>query len=250
MRETKTARRMMEISAALSAACEKWRAPPPLLAYNPLQYAAAPHKDYLKKFGGGKKRALFLGINPGPWGMAQTGVPFGEVRAVRDWMGVGGAVQKPENEHPRRPVLGFACPRSEPSGARLWKLFAARHQTAARFFADNFVWNYCPLLLSLPSRGGGFCNFTPDRLPAEKRRALEAACNRALAETVAALSPRFLVGVGVFAEKKLREVCGGGDFVIGKMPHPSPASPAANKNFAALAEDALRKMGVWVEEEK
>ena len=32
------------------------------------------------------KRVVFLGMNPGPFGMAQVGVPFGEVAAVRDWL--------------------------------------------------------------------------------------------------------------------------------------------------------------------
>ena len=39
---------------------------------------------------------------PGPFGMAQTGIPFGEIEHVRDWIGVSCAVDKPKNEHPKR----------------------------------------------------------------------------------------------------------------------------------------------------
>ena len=45
---------------------------------------------------------IFLGMHPGPWGMAQIGVPFGEIPAVRDWMGISTTVDKPPVEHRRR----------------------------------------------------------------------------------------------------------------------------------------------------
>ena len=109
--------------------------------YLPTDYARLPHEKYLKEFGGGRKRVLFLGMNPGPWGMAQTGVPFGEIPAVRDWMGISGKVEKPDPEHPKRPITGFDCERSEVSGRRLWGLFADRHPKPADFFEDYFVWN-------------------------------------------------------------------------------------------------------------
>ncbi|MBT7971315.1 MAG: single-stranded DNA-binding protein, partial [Verrucomicrobia bacterium] len=60
---------------------------PVAYTYNPLEYAWDRHCDYLKNFGSGTKKVLFLGMNPGPYGMAQTGVPFGEISHVRDWMG-------------------------------------------------------------------------------------------------------------------------------------------------------------------
>ena len=47
--------------------------------YNPLEYARAPHEAYLERWGRGPKRVVLLGMNPGPFGMAQTGVPFGDV---------------------------------------------------------------------------------------------------------------------------------------------------------------------------
>ncbi|XP_023066677.1 single-strand selective monofunctional uracil DNA glycosylase isoform X3 [Piliocolobus tephrosceles] len=81
--------------------------------YNPLEYAWEPHRNYVTRYCQGPKEVLFLGMNPGPFGMAQTGVPFGEVSMVRDWLGIGGPVLTPSQEHPKRPVLGLECPQSE-----------------------------------------------------------------------------------------------------------------------------------------
>src|SRR5438477_5154435 len=141
--------------------------------YNPLDYAWLAHEAYLRKYGNGRKRVVFLGMNPGPFGMVQTGVPFGEVRAVRDWMRIEAPIGKPRREHPKRPIEGFACARSEVSGRRLWGLFAQRFGVATTFFADHFVVNYCPLALF--DKDGR--NWTPDKLPAEQGVELFEACD-------------------------------------------------------------------------
>lgn len=88
--------------------------------YNPLRYAWVPHAEYLTRYGTGHKEVLLLGMNPGPFGMAQSGVPFGEVTVVRDWLGIEAPVTQPRHPHPKRPVAGFACQRHEISGQRLW----------------------------------------------------------------------------------------------------------------------------------
>ncbi len=114
--------------------------------YNPLRYAWAGHEAYLRQAAGGPRRVLFLGMNPGPFGMAQTGVPFGEVDHVRDWIGIEEPIEKPDPEHPKRPIDGFACTRSEVSGRRLWGAFKERFGRAEAFFEHHFVANYCPLV--------------------------------------------------------------------------------------------------------
>ncbi len=209
--------------------------------YNPLVYAWAPHAAYLRKFGGAHKRVVFLGMNPGPFGMAQTGVPFGEIAAVRDWLRIEGPVGKPDHEHPRRLVAGLACERSEVSGRRLWGLFAERFGTPERFFAGHIVMNYCPLAF-LESGGR---NRTPDKVSASEKAALFAACDRHLRAIVAALQPEWLIGVGDFATKRAEHVFRGGPLKLGRILHPSPASPAANRNWKGLAARQLEKLGVW-----
>ncbi len=217
-------------------------APPIGFVYNPLDYARIPHEAYLKRFGGGKKEALFVGMNPGPFGMAQTGVPFGDVGMVRDWMGISGRVSKPSPEHPKRPVEGFQCARSEVSGTRLWGWARGRFGSPEKFFARFFVWNYCPLCFMEASGR----NFTPDKLPAREKEVLFAACDGALRGVVETLAPKFVIGVGAFAEERIRAALDTDMYTIGRILHPSPASPAANKDWAGAAERELKAMGLRI----
>ncbi len=208
--------------------------------YNPLVYAAAPYADYLRRYAATPKQVVYLGMNPGPFGMAQTGVPFGEVSLVRDFLGVRGAVGKPEHEHPKRPIEGFACTRSEVSGARLWGTLAARYPQATGFFEHAFVANYCPLVF-MESSGK---NRTPDKLAPSERDALYAACDAHLRALVAALEPRYVIGIGKFAQGRALAALGGLDLSIGTILHPSPASPAANRGWAKLVDAALAELGL------
>ena len=214
--------------------------------YRPLVYARGLHEAYLTRFGDGPKRVLFLGMNPGPWGMAQTGVPFGEVAAVRDWMGLVGGVNPPKHPHPKRPVAGLDSPRSEVSGRRLWGLMRERFGTPEAFHADHFVVNFCPLVFM----DAGARNLTPDKLPAAERAPLEAACDRHLRDVVRILQPRHLVGIGKWAEKRARLAFASGAEAsdapdISTVLHPSPASPAANRGWAEAAVKQLTASGVW-----
>lgn len=209
--------------------------------YNPLEYAWPLHRDYLARFGAGPKEIVFVGMNPGPFGMAQTGVPFGEVGIVRDWLGIGGAVGKPALEHPKRPVTGLDCPRSEVSGARLWGWARDRFGTPEQFFSRFFVANYCPLVF-LEDSGR---NRTPDKLPRAELEPLRAACDAALRRTIEILEPRHVVGVGAFAEAQARRVLADlDDITIGRVLHPSPASPLANRGWAEAAERELAAQGI------
>jgi single-strand selective monofunctional uracil DNA glycosylase len=213
---------------------------PVAYVYNPLVHARRPHAVYLHRFGKGKKEAVFLGMNPGPFGMAQTGIPFGDVSMVRDWMHIEAPVERPENEHPKRPVLGFECPRSEVSGTRLWGWARDRFDTPEDFFERFFVINYCPLCFM----DAGGRNVTPDKLPVAERAPLEAACDTALASFIEELDPELVIGVGQFAEKCAQRVLADVDVRIGRILHPSPASPAANRGWAEQAERGLSELGV------
>lgn len=207
--------------------------------YHPLDYAWEPHRIYLERFGAGPKRVLFLGMNPGPFGMAQTGVPFGEIAAVRDWLGIHGPVGKPSPEHPKRLVTGFECHRSEVSGKRVWGLFAERFGPPEEFFRDHLVVNYCPLVWM---RDTG-ANITPDKISAAEIAPVEAACMRHLQDVIELLQPEHLIGIGAFAEERLRRT--GSTATIGRILHPSPASPLANRGWAEAATRQLEEMGVW-----
>ena len=296
------AEEMIEAARDLGAAVDRIKFTPPVThVYNPLDYAWPAHEAYLRKFANGRKRVVFLGMNPGPFGMVQTGVPFGETGAVRAWMQIEAPVGKPRREHPKRPVEGFACPRSEVSGKRVWGLFAERFGCAEDFFVDHFVVNYCPLAFF--DKDGR--NLTPDKLPARQAAPLFAACDRHLRRVLEFLRPEWLIGIGGFAEKRARllraEIAaskspplallgkgtqppdrlhgfphreGLGSAVpgarktlstefasreearwreqsqlaglkIGRILHPSPASPAANRDWARQATNELKALGIW-----
>lgn len=212
--------------------------------YNPLEYAWASVRQYIERFGDGPRRVLFLGMNPGPWGMTQTGVPFGEVAAVRDWLQIDAPMGKPADEHPKRPVDGLACARSEVSGQRLWRLFADRFATADEFFAEHLVLNHCPLVFMEESGR----NRTPDKLPLAERKPLLAICDEALIALLDVYQPQWCVGVGEFAEKRLQCVATDG-IKVGRVLHPSPASPAANRGWEPQALAQLLEQGIWTDRE-
>ncbi len=234
---------LVSISRELARQVRGLRFGPPVShVYHPLDYAAELHEAYLRRYGRPPRPVVLLGMNPGPFGMAQTGVPFGDPTVVRDWLGLRAAVGRPDREHPKRPVLGLDCPRGEVSGTRLWGWARDVYGTPERFFAQFFVANYCPLVFIEESGR----NRTPDKLPAAEQEPLFAACDRALQRLVEVLQPRFVVGVGAFACGRSRVALMSTDVTVGTVLHPSPASPAANRGWAEVAERQLRELGVDV----
>lgn len=215
-------------------------AAPVAYVYDPLDYAWRPHRDYLERYGRGHPQVLLLGMNPGPFGMAQTGVPFGDVGMVRDWLGIEAAVGRPARQHPKRPVSGFACPRGEVSGQRLWGWARDTFGTPARFFERFFIANYCPL--AFMEKSGR--NLTPDKLPRAESVALFHPCDVALRRSVERLRPEYVVGVGRFAADRAAGALEGVRVRLGVVPHPSPASPAANRGWAGQMARALEDLGI------
>ncbi len=217
-------------------------APPVAHVYNPLIYARQNAEAFIERYLKPGVETLLLGMNPGPYGMSQTGVPFGEIAAVRDWLQITAPVKRPAHEHPKRPILGLECPRSEVSGRRLWSWAADRFGTPDRFFSKFFVWNYCPLVF-LEESGR---NRTPDKLPAGERDALFAVCDQALQRLVSQIQPRWVLGVGRFAEGRAQKALAQStaEVKIGTILHPSPASPMANRGWAPQVERQLQALGL------
>ena len=230
-----------KITDQLADAVEHLHFEPPVThVYNPLRYARPGYEEYIRRYAHPPKEIMLLGMNPGPWGMAQTGVPFGEVTAVRQWLGIETPIGKPAVEHPKKPVTGFACTKSEVSGKRLWGWARRRFGRPEKFFDRFFVANYCPLLFM---ESGGR-NRTPDRLRAAEKNALFPACDQALLHTVELLQPRFVLGVGRFARDRAASALKGRELVIGGITHPSPANPRANKGWEQLITGELATAGV------
>ncbi|HAF86474.1 MAG TPA: single-stranded DNA-binding protein [Sphaerochaeta sp.] len=215
-----------------------------LVIYNPLIYVWDLHKQYLLKYVHSQVDTIFLGMNPGPFGMAQNGVPFGEINAVKNFLQLDGHVGKPPFEHPARPVLGMDIKRSEVSGKRLWALFNDRFGNAQFCFATLTVVNYCPLVFM--DRGPTGKNITPDKLPKTERIALETICDSYLVDIVALLKPTNFIGVGRYAEKKMEKLFPPQEGrIVASILHPSPGNPQANKLWNEKVTDTLVSLGVW-----
>ena len=246
MDESKAFLKLKKIYSNLASDCSALRFELPVkTVYNPLVYASRPHGMYLKLAGAAPKKIIFLGMNPGPWGMAQTGVPFGEISAVRDWLGIEAAVSKPDIEHPKRPIEGFACTRSEVSGRRLWGLFRDHFNTPQEFFRNNFIANYCPLVF-MDINGA---NITPDKLHRNEKEKLFEICDRALADIIKFFEPEWLIGIGAFAKKRIDNVSAqyfndAEKFSSLQILHPSPASPKANSGWEKEVLETLAKSGI------
>lgn len=212
--------------------------PSEVFAYNPLTYARNAYFSYIEEFANTPIDAIFLGMNPGPNGMMQTGIPFGDVTFVKGYLGINTGVVKPMSEHPKRPIQGFSCPKSEVSGTRLWSFFQSQYQEPSGLFKRFFILNYCPL--AFLSQTGA--NVTPDKIAIESRKKIEKYCDEFLAKTVPLFSPKKLVGIGGYASKVFERVFP--EACISTLLHPSPASPAANRGWSNVAAKQLKEAGL------
>jgi single-strand selective monofunctional uracil DNA glycosylase len=153
-------------------------------------------------------------------------------------------VGRPEDPHPRVPVRGFDCSRSEVSGRRLWGFFRETFGTARKFAGQAFVSNYCPLMF-LDDEGR---NVTPDRINRHDQEALFPICDAFLSVVIGELRPSWVVGIGVFAERRIRAVLERSPSPgtrVTSVTHPSPANPRSQKDWPGQARAALEKEGVW-----
>jgi single-strand selective monofunctional uracil DNA glycosylase len=90
-------------------------------------------------------------------------------------------------------------------------------------------------------------NITPDKLPVSDMEPVEEACLQHLGEVISIIKPQWLIGVGAYAEERLKRAAEavGSKAQIGRVLHPSPASPAANRGWAEAATKQLIAQGVW-----
>ena len=167
-------------------------------------------------------------MNPGPDGMAQTGVPFGATAMARDILQIEERdVQTPPGAHPKRPIEGLSMGRQEVSGTRFWSMLSDHYGSTEAIFSNIFVVNHCPLLI-LGETGR---NVTPVDLPKSTIEPVLKACDRHLKSVVDIMGIETVVGVGNYAKKRAQSVLT--DIHIDAMWHPSPASPLANRNGGA-----------------
>ncbi|MDX1612095.1 MAG: single-stranded DNA-binding protein, partial [Candidatus Thermoplasmatota archaeon] len=225
----------MEAAQRLSKACDGLTFQHPVAhVYNPLSYAWDGQRQYIERFAYDPlpRPVLFVGMNPGPWGMGQTGVPFGDVDKVQA-MGIEEIeVQQPAEPLDKRPVDGLDCHRNEVSGTRLYTGLQAVYGTLQEAYQHLFIVNYCPLLFYDEDAR----NLTPPRLRKADREAIFEVCQEHLIHLIEHFQPDHLVGIGKFAQRRANaalEAMGRDDEEAGYLLHPSPANPMANKDGGA-----------------
>ena len=199
--------------------------------YNPLHYAWEAHQAYLRLAGSGGAKTVLLGMNPGPHGMGQMGIPFAATTMVREVLGIQDIdVEQPQTPHPKRPVIGLEYPKEEVSGTRVWGLLSSHYGTAAEIFSKVFIVNHCPLMLFSGPRAK---NITPDKVRGECMLEILSLCDTHLRKVVTVMSVEEVIGIGRFAERRARGVFETGSVRVSTCWHPSPASPLANRNGGA-----------------
>ena len=195
---------------------------------NPLDYAWAYHEQFIDQWSEFGATTLLLGMNPGPYGMAQTGVPFGATAMARDILQIKERdVRTPPGAHPKRPIEGLSMERQEVSGTRFWSMLSEHYGSTEAIFSNIYVVNHCPLLI-LGETGR---NVTPVDLPKATIESVLKACDKHLKSVVDIMAIESVVGVGNYAKKRAQSVLS--DVHIDSMWHPSPASPLANRNGGA-----------------
>ena len=210
---------------------------------NPLEYCEEPHLQYLEKYLTGPKTVLFLGLNPGPWGMGQTGVPFGAVTPCQTFLNISGEVSSPACCPPKVKILGFNSTRREVSGERFWGFVQSKWSTAENFFENCFVQNYCPLVLTTETGR----NITPAELRSDCKAVVMSHCDSALVRSLALLQTTQVVAIGRFVYDRVKKAVKQHDLKISLsfLTHPSPANPAANQGWARAAELSLNKLNIF-----
>ena len=170
--------------------------------------------------------------------ISTSGVPFGEVSVVNNWLKINGVVGKPKVEHPKRQIEGLNCKRREVSGERFWNFIKSVSGTPDNFFKNCLVYNHCPLIFM----GKSGKNVTPPDMKIDVRNKLLQLCDETLKDVIELYSVKHIVGLGRFAETRAKKVVNDNlikDAEVSFLIHPSPASPAANKGWNDLAYKSL-----------
>lgn len=229
----------LEAARELSNACDALSFGDPVAyRYNPFAYAWDGHRQYVQRFGDDTKQTLMVGMNPGPWGMAQTGVPFGDPDIVREAMGIEAIdVHAPPEHREARPIYGLGSPRNEVSGTRLYEGLIDAFGDLQTAYEDLFIANYCPLIFFDDEDS----NLTPPKLRKHDQEPLFEVCDEHLAHLIAYYEPEHLVGIGRFAERRINATLEATDHDadVHYLLHPSPANPHANKDGGAYWQQQL-----------
>lgn len=213
----------------------------PYFIYNPLEYCLDPFIQYLEK-GGEKRDIVFLGMNPGPFGMMQNGIPFGASNFVNNYLNIEKDFdkQKIEKEHPKYKIIGKNIERQEISGTKLWGLIQSFYPDSNTFLENQIVLNYLQLAILDKEKGK---NITPDKLNKDVRTKIENICDNQLREILDILESKVLIGVGKYSYDSLLRVKKNEKVI--KINHPSPLNARYFKTWTEDTKKLLIDENIW-----
>jgi single-strand selective monofunctional uracil DNA glycosylase len=224
------------------------------LVLNPGRYGERWHARFRRAYPMSPRPLLVFGLNPGPYGMAQTGVPFTDLKRLesalpglwKDLVASGEPVTRPGLAPPS--LARHLTRTFESSSVRVYRFLERAYGRPELALREVVFVNPCPLLFIDPETGA---NRTPADLPralrarkaAELVHAFEELRRATVLEAVAELEPRgaILLGRDVAAAvgEALRAALGARSVV--EWEHPARAVP---ETWSRGLADELRKRGL------
>ena len=124
--------------------------------WNPGSYGAPWHRVFREIYPLRERPILMFGLNPGPYGMGQTGIPFTDVRRLRQCLPKMALTLRERGREPRVPGLAprslrrFFTREFESSAVRVYRFLELGWGSAEKGWRSVGVANSCPLLFLDP----------------------------------------------------------------------------------------------------
>jgi single-strand selective monofunctional uracil DNA glycosylase len=153
------------------------------LVLDPSRYGERWHAPFRRLYPPRARPLLVFGLNPGPYGMAQTGIPFTDLKRLAQGLPRLAAELARSGERLSLPGLApsslqpFLTRTFESSSVRVHRFLRLAHGSAERAFREVVFVNPCPLLFIDRALG-------ENRTPADLPRALRAGVDEARVEVV------------------------------------------------------------------
>jgi len=211
-----------------------------LQVWNPALYALDIYQEYLTKFPPEPGAILALGLNPGPYGMAQTGIPFTDCRTASGALGMEMTIpgKAPDDLISRlKKANGKWRGTYERSSLGMYRFLILAWGDIKTAYRNWFVGNPCPLLFLDPERW----NVTPADPRLRRMKEVGELRQRAVIGFSEILNPRGIVCFGKDVAKAVGEVAirqVGPDRVV-FYEHPARAVP--EKWAAGLLQELTQR---------
>ncbi|XP_073819638.1 uncharacterized protein isoform X2 [Musca autumnalis] len=173
-----------------------------IIIYNPLDYDAAKiHKDYLKRYLKGPKRVLFVTMNPASHGELQTGIPFGHMPTIREYMKLKSTIIDSPVPHPSEDEEQERENNSIYFWQMIREIFYSQNFFLSKFFQQRFVHSFCPLAFIDGEKQFVTLENLPDKT---YRKEVTKACVHILEKQLKLLQPDMVIVMGGYVHGNMQ----------------------------------------------